>query len=228
MRHSGKAFKAAWRIIFWTFVLLLAVIAGGFLARLLGSLIGQFAAGIAGVWALFAAFTLYFFRDPNPETPNIPNAIVSPAHGTVDVIDETTEGEFVGGPCRRVSIFLSVIDVHVQRSPVNGRLVYEKHTDGQFLSATKADCGRFNENVLIGLVPVEYPERKIGLRLIAGLIARRIIVWAQTGDVIPRGERISLIQFGSRCDVYLPLNTKVHVKLGDKVKGGETLLASFE
>ena len=227
MKHSGKAFRAAGRIIFWTLVLLLAVILGGVIARFVGGLIIQFAAGIVTLWALFVAFTLYFFRDPNPQTLDIPNAIVSPGHGTVDVVDETTEAAFMGGPCRRISIFLSVIDVHVQKAPVGGKLVYHKHKDGQFLSATRSDCAEFNENVLLGFVPTDYPDQKVGLRLIAGLIARRIIVWAETGETIPRSERISLIQFGSRCDVYLPLSTKVHVKLGDKVKGGETLIASF-
>jgi phosphatidylserine decarboxylase len=227
MKHSGKALRAAGRIIFWTLVLLLAVIFGGIIARFLGGLIVQFAAGIVGLWTLFVCFTLYFFRDPEPLAPAQPEAVVSPGHGTVDVIDETTETEFMGGPCRRVSIFLNVFNVHVQRAPVGGTLVHHKHREGQFVSATRTDCAEFNENVLLGFVPAAYPDKKVGLRLIAGLIARRIIVWAETGETIPRSERISLIQFGSRCDVYLPMSTKVQVKLGDKVKGGETVIASF-
>jgi phosphatidylserine decarboxylase len=227
MKHSGKALRAALRIIFWTLVLLLAFIAAGALARFLGDVVGRIAAGLVTLWALFVAFTLYFFRDPDPHVPPERNAIVSPGHGKVDMIDQTTEPEFMGGPCQRVSIFLSVIDVHVQKAPVSGRLVYHRHKDGEFLSATRTDCGEHNENVLLGFVPSEYPDKKLGLRLIAGLIARRIIVWAQTGETIPRSERISLIQFGSRCDVYLPLDAKLHVKLGDKVKGGESIVASF-
>src|SRR5262249_28942004 len=148
MRHSGKAFRAAWRIIFWTFVLLLAVIFGGFIARFVGGFIIQFALRFLWLWGLFSTFTLYFFRDPNPHLLTIPNAIVSPAHGTVDFIAETTEPEFMSGPCRRISIFLSVIDVHVQKAPVSGRLVYHKHKDGEFISATKTDCANYNENVL--------------------------------------------------------------------------------
>ena len=227
MKHSGKAFRAGTRIIFWTLVLLLALVAAGIIATFVGSIIAAVAAFLVGLWALFALFTLYFFRDPNPHTPTIPNAIVSPGHGTVDVIDETTESEFMGGPCQRISIFLSVIDVHVQKAPVSGQLVYQKHRDGKFLSATKADCAEHNENVLLGFVPSDYPDKKVGLRLIAGLIARRIIVWAHTGETIPRSERISLIQFGSRCDLYLPLDVKIHAKLGDKVKGGESVIGSF-
>lgn len=227
MKHSGKAFKAALRIIFWTLVLLLALFAAGVLATVLGSVVAAISTALVSVWILFVLFTLYFFRDPNPLAPTIPNAIVSPAHGTVDVVDETTENDFMGGPCKRVSIFLSVIDVHVQRAPVTGKLAYHKHREGDFLSATRADCAEHNECVLLGFLPSEYPDQKIGLRLIAGLIARRINVWATAGEVVQRSERISLIQFGSRCDVYFPLTTKIHVKLGDKVKGGESILASF-
>ena len=183
---------------------------------------------LIALWLLFAIFTLYFFRDPTPLTTAIPNAIVSPAHGKVDVIDETTGPEFMGGPCRRISIFLSVIDVHVQKAPVSGKISCLKHTPGKFLSATRADSAEHNENVLLGFESTEYPGQKIGLRLIAGLIARRIVTWVETGETVPRSGRISLIQFGSRCDLYLPRNAKIHVRLGDKVKGGETIVASFE
>jgi phosphatidylserine decarboxylase len=96
------------------------------------------------------------------------------------------------------------------------------------VSATRSDCGDHNENVLLGFAPTDFPNAKLAVRLIAGLIARRIIVWAGAGETVPRGERISLIQFGSRADVYLPLNAKIRCKLGDKVKGGETILATFE
>jgi phosphatidylserine decarboxylase len=228
MKHSGKAFKAALRIIFWTLVLLLALCAAGVLATLLGSLLAAISAGLVTVWVLFVLFTLYFFRDPDALAPAIPNAIVSPGHGKVDVIDETTEPEFMGGPCKRISIFLSVIDVHVQKAPVTGKLVYHKYKEGEFLSATRTDCSEHNENVLLGIVPMNYPDQKIGLRLIAGLIARRINVWATAGEAVNRSERISLIQFGSRCDLYMPLTAKIHVKLGDRVKGGESIVASFD
>jgi phosphatidylserine decarboxylase len=228
MKHSGKAFKAAMRIIFWTLVALAALFAAGVLATVLGSVVAAVSTALVVVWLLFVVFTLYFFRDPSPLVPTIPNAIVSPAHGKVDVVDETAEAEFMGGPCKRISIFLSVVDVHVQKSPVNGKLVYHKHKEGEFLSATRADCSEHNENVLLGFVPAEFPNEKIGVRLIAGLIARRIIVWAEPGELVNRGERISLIQYGSRCDVYFPLTAKVHAKLGDRVKGGESIVASFD
>jgi len=227
MKHSGKPFKAALRIIFWTLVLLLALFAAGLLATLLGSVVAMISSVLVGLWLLFVLFTLYFFRDPEPLPNSNPNVIVAPGHGKVDVIDETTEAEFMGGPCRRISIFLSVFDVHVQRAPLTGKLVYHKYSEGEFLSATRADCGEHNENALLGFVPLGHPTQKVGLRLIAGLIARRINVWAVAGEVVNRTERIGLIQFGSRCHVYLPLDAKIEVKLGDRVKVGETVIASL-
>jgi len=228
MKHSGKARKSAFKLIFWTLVLLIALMAAGIIASALGALVAFVTTGLISLWVLFAIFTLYFFRDPNPNKPSIANAIVSPAHGKIDVIDETTENEVMGGPCKRLSIFLSVIDVHVQKAPVSGKVTYLKHKPGKFLSATSSHCVDCNENVLIGLDSTEYPGQRVSLRLVAGLIARRIITWVETGDTVPRSERISLIQYGSRCDLYLPLNVKIHAKLGDKGKGGETIVASFD
>jgi len=157
-----------------------------------------------------------------------PGLVIAPGHGKVDTIDTTTEAEFMGGECRRISIFLSVFDVHVQNAPVTGRVAFFKHTPGQYLNAMRADCAQFNENVLIGIESVDPRGTKVGVRLIAGLIARRIVPFIAQNDPVLRGERISLIQFGSRVDVYLPMNTKVKVQLGDRVEGGLTVLASFE
>ncbi|MCX6926786.1 MAG: phosphatidylserine decarboxylase [Verrucomicrobia bacterium] len=180
------------------------------------------------VWVLFALFTLYFFRDPNPRVPAGANLVLAPAHGKVDVIGTTTERDFMGGECQRISIFLSVIDVHVQNAPVSGEVAWLKYTTGQFLNALKAESAIYNENVLLGFAASEPPGQKVGVRLIAGVIARRIVPFVQQGDEVTRGERISLIQFGSRADVYLPHNAKIKVKLNDRVVGGETVLAVFE
>jgi phosphatidylserine decarboxylase len=223
-----KALRAALKIVFWSLILLLAVLAGSVVARYLADAINWMAGGLIALWVVFSAFTLYFFRDPNPDTPNIPNAILAPAHGKVDLIDETTEMEFIGGPCRRISIFLSVIDVHIQRAPLSGRIAYLRHTPGKFLSATSCDCALHNENTLIGIEPAAYPGKKIALRQIAGLIARRILTWVEPGAKVPRGERIGLIQYGSRVEVFLPMEVKIHARLGDRVRGGETVVASFE
>ncbi len=139
MKHKGNASQAALKLILWTLVLLIAVSLGGLFAMILGSLIATAAFFLLGLWVVFSLFTLYFFRDPNPKVPQDPNAVVSPAHGKVDVIDETTEPEFIGGSCRRVSIFLSVIDVHVENAPVAGKIGFLLHTPGQFVSALKAE-----------------------------------------------------------------------------------------
>ena len=114
----------------------------------------------------------------------------------------------------------------MQKGPVAGKIAHMKHSPGEFLSALKLDSAARNENVLIGFASSEKADEKIAVRLIAGVLARRIIPWISPGDEVARGERISLIQFGSRVDVYLPLDAKIQVKLNDKVRGGETVIAT--
>jgi phosphatidylserine decarboxylase len=228
MKHSGKARQAAFKMIFWTLVALGVIFVAGIFATMLGTAIAIASTFLVGLWVLFALFTLYFFRDPTPTVPAGPNLVVSPSHGTVDAIGEVDEPAFMGGRCQRISIFLNVFNVHVQNAPVSGKISHYKYTTGQFVSATKSDCGDCNENLLFGIESSERPGEKIGLRLIAGLIARRIVPYVDKGEEIIRGERISLIQFGSRTDLYLPLSAKIKVKLGDKTVGGETIMATFE
>jgi len=227
MKHAGKASRAAIRLIYWALVGLLVTMFAGVLAKLLGEFLVGIAGGLIGLWAVFAVFCLYFFRDPEPEVPTAPGLVVSPAHGKVDVIDEVSVPELAGERRRRVSIFLSVFDVHVQRAPVAGRVARVQHTPGKFLNAMRTDSAQFNENVLIAFEPTGRTGGPIVIRLIAGLIARRIIPWIDVGDGVARGERISLIQFGSRCDVYLPLDAVVRVALGDRVRGGVSVLATW-
>jgi len=227
MKHTGKATKAALKMIIITLVLVMLVPVIGALAAAIGGAMIAVSIFFVLAWLLFALFTLYFFRDPNPKVPAGTGLVVSPAHGKVDVVDTTTEPKFMNGECRRVSIFLSVLDVHVQNAPVSGKVAYFKYTEGQFLNAMKTECATCNENVLIGIEATDPPATRIGLRLIAGVLARRIVPWVDTGDEFARGDRISLIQFGSRCDVYLPMSANVKVKLGDRVVGGETILAVF-
>ena len=229
MKHSGKALLAALRLIGLSAAAVIALLVGAFLAKYIGTYVLEYLKWVlVGLWGLFIVFTFYFFRDPDPMVPAGPDLVIAPGHGKVDVIDTTTEAEFMGGECQRISIFLSVIDVHVQCAPVTGRVAFFQHTPGQYLSAMKTDSARFNENVLIGLDAAEPRGEKVGVRLIAGLIARRIVPWINLNDTIQRGERISLIQFGSRVEVYLPRRAKIKVKLGDKVIGGETVIAAFD
>jgi len=206
--------------------LLVTVLISGAIAFAAGGTGRVAAASLLGVWLIFALFCLWFFRDPDAVAPAANEAIVAPAHGKVDAIEEAVELDIMGGRCRRLSIFLSVIEVHVQKAPVAGSVAVLRHTPGQFLSALKSESATHNENVLIGFESSEKPGEKIALRLIAGVLARRIIPWVAIGDRVARGERISLIQFGSRVDLYLPLSTTVRVALGETVRGGETIVAT--
>ena len=228
MKHSGKARKAAFKLIILTFIV--GFVVWGLMA--FGALITAILSAIAVpallvIWFLFALFTLYFFRDPNPHVPVGTNLVLSPAHGKVDAIDKITEAQFMGGECQRVSVFLSVFDVHVQNAPVSGTIAFMKYSLGEFLNAMKAESATHNENVLLGFETSEPPGQKVGIRLIAGVIARRIVPFVQQGENVARGDRICLIQFGSRADIYLPLTAKLRVQVGDRVVGGETIVATF-
>lgn len=211
-----------------TLALVILVPILGFLGALIGSAMMAVSLILLIVWFFFTLFTLYFFRDPNAKVPAGSGLVVSPGHGKVDVIDSVNEQQFLGRECQRISMFLSVLNVHVQNAPVSGKVAYVKHTEGQFLNAMKTECATCNENVYIGFEASDPRDEKIGMKLIAGVLARRIVPFVEVGDELARGDRISLIQFGSRVDVYLPHSAKIKVKLGDRVVGGETVLAAFE
>jgi phosphatidylserine decarboxylase len=229
MKNSGKARKAGFKLILYSLVALVALWVFGAFASVIGTIISAIALPFLGiVWVLFALFTLYFFRDPNARPPAGANLVLSPAHGKVDVIDTTTESQFIGGKCQRISIFLSVFDVHVQNAPVTGKIAFYQYTEGEFINALKVESALHNENVLLGFEAAEPRGLKLAVRLLAGVIARRIVPYVKQGDEVQRGERICLIQFGSRADVYLPLEAKIQVKLGDHVVGGQTILATCE
>jgi phosphatidylserine decarboxylase len=225
MKHAGKAFRAGLKVIFWALIGLVAITVVSLVAALVGTFVAALSGLLFGLWFLFALSCLWFFRDPDPHVPLEAERIVAPAHGKVDGIEETTESEYLGGPCRRVSIFLSVFDVHVQKAPVAGRIAYLEHHPGEFLNAMRPESALRNEHVVIGIESNERAGEKLALRLIAGLIARRIVPWAKVGDEVARGERLSLIQFGSRVDLYLPLEYRLLVQVGDRVRGGETVVA---
>lgn len=227
VKHKGKATEAGLKLLLWTLAGLVAMVAMGVLALWLGRLVSAVAGVLGAVWVVFALFCVWFFRDPNPLVPSQAGAVVAPAHGKVDIIDAVTESEFLAGPCRRVSIFLSVFDIHVQYAPVEGQVAYLRHHPGEFLNAMRLDSAAVNENVMIGFESPEVPGRRLAVRLIAGVIARRIVPWAAPGDTVARGERISLIRFGSRVDLYLPPNARLCVQLGDRVRGGETVVAEL-
>jgi phosphatidylserine decarboxylase len=168
---------------------------------------------------LLALFFMWFFRDPNRTVPAGPGVIVSPADGVV------TEAEWVEttlGSKLRLSIFLNVFDVHVNRSPVAGTVKLVEYREGGFMNAMKPESGISNEQTMIQIAADGY---EVALKQIAGLLARRIVCNVKVGDKIERGQRIGLIKFGSRCDVLLPPDADLKVKTGSRVKGGSSIIA---
>jgi phosphatidylserine decarboxylase len=171
---------------------------------------------------LLALFFLWFFRDPERSIPQEPGALVSPADGKVtDVSIVSTEI----GKQTRVSIFLSVFDVHVNRSPIAGVIRDVRYQRGKFLDARSPDCADRNEQ---NAVTVEGDGQWIVLKQIAGLLARRIVFAPKIGDHLERGQRVGLIKFGSRTDVLFDAAARVNVKVGDRVKGGSSVIAYLE
>jgi phosphatidylserine decarboxylase len=168
---------------------------------------------------LIGAFCLWFFRDPERQIPTLPGAVVSPGDGKVTDVSVVTSG---GTSRNRISIFLSVFDVHVNRSPIAGVIRNVRYQRGKFLNAMGANSAEENEQ---NIVTVEGEGRTVIFKQIAGLIARRIVFDRKVGDTVARGERIGLIKFGSRVDVLFDRDAAVQVKPGDRVQGGATVLA---
>jgi phosphatidylserine decarboxylase len=168
---------------------------------------------------LLAAFFLWFFRDPQRKIPEAPGLIVSPADGKVTVIDSLTTP---AGQQRRISILLSVFDVHVNRAPIAGNIQAIDYKKGKFLNAMNPESVTQNEQ---NLVEVAGELCTVAFCQIAGLLARRIVFHKRIGDWVHRGERVGLIKFGSRVDVAFPLSCELQVKVGDRVRGGASVLA---
>lgn len=168
---------------------------------------------------ILAAFFLWFFRDPNRVIPQEPGQIVSPADGLVTEAEwiETTSGNRL-----RLSIFLNVFDVHVNRSPVSGTVQVVELRAGQFLNAMKPESVLHNEQTLVVIDAGGYT---VSFKQIAGLLARRIVCNVKAGDRVERGQRVGLIKFGSRVDVLLPAEAELKIKTGSRVRGGSTVLA---
>jgi phosphatidylserine decarboxylase len=174
------------------------------------------------------AFVLFFFRDPERDIPSSRNALLSPADGKVTHVGEVDEPDFPGGRAFRISIFLSVFDVHVNRIPRISQVVRVRYFPGRFLDARNPECAVQNEQVWIDLEESS-PPRRIRVKQISGAIARRIVCWLKPGQTVWAGERLGMIKFGSRTEVYIPANEamEVKVKVGDKVKGGSTILLTL-
>lgn len=174
---------------------------------------------LAAVPLLLAAFFLWFFRDPERRIPAVQGAIVSPADGKVTDVASLQEN---GQSRTRISIFLSVFDVHVNRSPVSGVIEDIRYRKGKFVNAMSAASAEQNEQ---NIVTIRGDAGMVVMKQIAGLLARRIVFTKKVGDRLDRGERVGLIKFGSRTDVIFPADAEMKVRVGDRVKGGSTVLA---
>jgi phosphatidylserine decarboxylase len=168
---------------------------------------------------LLAGFFLWFFRDPNRAIPNTPGAVVSPADGKVTDISPAT---VAGLRQTRISIFLNVFNVHVNRSPISGTIREVSYRRGKFMNAMNAASAEQNEQ---NTVTVQGEGQTVVFKQIAGLLARRIVFSKKAGDQLQRGERVGLIKFGSRVDIFLDPSANLQIKVGDQVKGGASVLA---
>jgi phosphatidylserine decarboxylase len=169
----------------------------------------------AAIFAFITAFMMYFFRDPKREVPTEPGLIISAADGRVTRIDETPEH-------KTVSVFLSPLDVHINRSPITGTIKQIAYIKGHKKPATSDEASLVNER---NSLRIEGEGLTVTCTQIAGILARRIVCWPREGDSLERGQRFGLIKFGSRTDIKMPADCEVAVKIGDRVKGGETVIA---
>jgi len=174
---------------------------------------------VGAVLVFLALFVFYFFRNPDRKIPMEPGVVVSPADGRVVVVKDE---ENAGRPGKRVSIFLAIWNVHVNRSPAAGTITRLEYKPGKFLAAWAEKASLENEQNIFTLAS-EYGE--IVFKQIAGWVARRVVSWKKTGDSVARGELVGLVRFGSRVDLWLPAGAEIAVKVGDNVKGGSSVIA---
>ena len=181
-----------------------------------------FSAWLFLLFLVLIAYIFYFFRDPERTIPADPNAIVAAADGTITDIIEIEEGDVLKTKTRRVGIFLSIFDVHTNRAPIGGKIIFRQHRAGLCVDARKPECSEKNEAMIWAF---ENPRATIVVRQLTGAIARRIVAWSDVGDELGKGDRFGMIRFGSRTEVYLPLAASVQVTVGEHVAGGSTIIA---
>ena len=179
---------------------------------------------LAFVLTLLVLWVAYFFRDPERSGPRGADLVISPADGRVIDIKEVDEPAFLQGRAIRISVLMNVFNVHVNRYPVSGKVAYVHYNPGKFLNAAADKASLENEQSSIG---VQAGRHRVLFRQIAGLIARRIVTYSREGDDAGQGERMGLIRFGSRVDVFVPVGSVVKVQLGEKPQAGVTVLAEL-
>ena len=169
-------------------------------------------------------FIMFFFRNPRREAEAQDKELLSPADGKVMAVSELDfEEEFIKAPATKITIFLSVFDVHINRSPISGEVAYLRYQPGRFLPAFMSRATVENEKNYLGLINGRY-RQKVLVTQIVGLLARRVVCWSEHGDHLTQGERFGLMKFGSCVELYVPQGSEIYVKAGDKVKGGLTIV----
>jgi phosphatidylserine decarboxylase len=179
---------------------------------------------LAFTLTIVALWVAYFFRDPERSGPRGAQVVIAPADGKVVLISEVEEPAFMSGRARRVSIFMNVFNVHVNRYPVSGTVRYLHYNPGKFLNAAAEKSSLENEQMSVG---IQSSRGRILVRQIAGLIARRIVTYSKEGEVVHQGDRMGMIRFGSRVDVFLPLTARVKARIGDMTLAGSTEIADL-
>jgi phosphatidylserine decarboxylase len=182
------------------------------------------------IGTLLLSFTLWFFRDPHRELPDAaktnPALIIAPADGKIIEIVEIEENKYMNATVKRISIFLSGLNVHVNRNPIFGEVEYYSYNPGAYIIANHPKASELNENTFIGVRAVY--GKKVAYKQMTGIMARRIVCTVKKGDMLNAGERFGMMKFGSRMDIFVPLNTTIYAQIGDKTRAGNTIIAELK
>jgi phosphatidylserine decarboxylase len=181
--------------------------------------------GIVLISAVFLALTVNFFRDPERKTPAGENFVIAPADGKIIAVRTVSQKDYLGSEAILVSIFMSPLNVHVNRNPISGAVQHLRYVQGEYFAAFEDKASEKNEQMVIG---IEGKHGRVLFKQIAGFVARRIVCTLKVGDTVKAGERFGMIKFGSRVDVFIPLTATVRAKVGDVTVAGETVLAEFQ
>lgn len=180
--------------------------------------------GIVTLSAIFLGLTINFFRDPERKSPAGENLVLSPADGKIIAIRQLEEKEFLASGATMISVFMSPLNVHVNRNPISGKVKHLRYVKGEYFAAFEDKASEKNEQMVIG---IEGPRGRVLFKQIAGFVARRIVCTLKMDDTVRAGERFGMIKFGSRVDVFVPANAFVRANIGDATIAGETVLAEF-
>jgi phosphatidylserine decarboxylase len=220
--NSGHANQATIRLVLWSLAALIGLFVAAWAGRKLGGFVLAYHKIFIAIWGVFLVAIIYLSRDHDPTEPSDVNAIVSPAHGRVEVIEDATENDFMKCACKRISIRVALTDVQMQYAPLTATVAYFEHR-----RAIKQGGVASAENLLIGLDAIGRASEKIAVRLIGGTWGKRILPWIKSNDVVSRSVRISMMRPASRVELYLPTQVKLLVNVGDELAGGQSVVAKF-